>query len=121
MKHYLQVKKGGKWEFARPGYEKKPFVFDTFEQAKAYGEDFFGFRQINRWRVIADPPEAEPIVILTCDCCKVNTHGRQWWNRNKGIGICSSCAKELAQVEPYDYMHGCYGIPNIHYFLKEGE
>ena len=31
------------------------------------------------------------VVDLSCCCCGNGTRGRQWWNRDTGYGICSSC------------------------------
>lgn len=34
------------------------------------------------------------IMILRCCCCGCETRGRQWWNRDRGFGLCPTCADE---------------------------
>jgi len=44
--------------------------------------------------------------------------GRQWWNRDKGFGLCSQCAERIEKRENADYMKECYGIKGYHYDLS---
>lgn len=36
---------------------------------------------------------------LLCAVCGVSTHGRQWWNRDTGYGVCVRCAEECHESE----------------------
>ena len=55
---------------------------------------------------------------LTCCCCGSGTHGRQWWNRDTGFGLCDKCADWLvARGTDAEEMHSLYGIVGNHYKL----
>ena len=61
------------------------------------------------------------IIPLTCCCCGEVTHGRQWYNRDTGYGLCAKCANWIptrGRETPED-MKENYGIEGVHYFLKE--
>ena len=58
------------------------------------------------------------IKTLRCCVCDASTKGRQWFNRDTGYGICSSCAaSEKAKLLPEE-MKSNYGIEGTHYFLN---
>lgn len=59
------------------------------------------------------------IKTLQCCCCGNGTQGRQWWNRDKGFGLCVSCAERISKTESPEYMKECYGIEGVHYSIKE--
>lgn len=52
---------------------------------------------------------------LVCCCCGKGTHGRQWWNRDKGFGLCPDCVEFVSRSADSDDLHSCYGICGIHY------
>ena len=55
---------------------------------------------------------------LTCSCCGDSTKGRQWFNRDRGYGICNPCAaSETKNLTPVT-MKACYGVAGEHYQLK---
>lgn len=55
------------------------------------------------------------IQTLTCCCCSNQTEGRQWWNRDKGFGLCPQCAEMISKKEDEQTMKECYGNKGIHY------
>ena len=36
----------------------------------------------------------KPIVTLVCCCCGQDTKGRQWFNQDRGYGVCHECGAE---------------------------
>ena len=50
---------------------------------------------------------------LICCCCGKYTKGKQWWNRDKGFGLCKSCHTWIEKKETAKYMLSCYGIKGI--------
>ena len=60
-----------------------------------------------------------PIVRLICSCCTEQTTGRQWYNRDKGFGLCPSCAERIALRQTPAQMLQNYGHPNVNYFIKD--
>ena len=56
---------------------------------------------------------------LTCSCCDQPTKGRQWWNRDKGYGLCGDCAVKIAEKEDAETMKSYYGEAGVHYLLPE--
>lgn len=57
------------------------------------------------------------IKTLTCCCCGRQTTGRQWWNRDTGYGICSSCV-DIHKTKGED-CESLFGKEGIHYNLTE--
>ena len=55
---------------------------------------------------------------LICSCCGNPTRGRQWWNRDKGYGLCVDCAKRITVTEDEDTMKSCYGEKGKHYAIE---
>lgn len=50
---------------------------------------------------------------LICNCCGKYTKGKQWWNRDKGYGICTPCGEEQAArdgLESVELSNGKKGI-----------
>jgi hypothetical protein len=64
------------------------------------------------------PVRIAPIVSLTCCCCGAECHGRQWYNRDTGYGLCPKCAKWISsdKRETPESMRENYGDPGVHYF-----
>jgi len=56
---------------------------------------------------------------MICCCCGSYTKGRQWWNRDKGFGLCSKCADWIAERETPEEMARNYGQRGEHYDIKE--
>ena len=61
----------------------------------------------------------KPIQTLTCCCCGEYTKGRQWFNRDKGYGLCPECAIWLSDKETPEEMRKCYGIKGEHYCINK--
>lgn len=59
------------------------------------------------------------IKTLTCCCCGELALGRQWWNRDKGFGLCVRCAERISKVEDDETMKNCYGVKGTHYQIEE--
>lgn len=73
--------------------------------------------QAERERVYFQPP-AKPVVSLTCCCCGKSTQGRQWYNRDKGYGLCANCAEWIkSRGTSAEEMQSLYGIKGTHYDL----
>lgn len=55
---------------------------------------------------------------LTCCCCGGGAPAlRQWWNRDRGFGICGRCVKDQrAHGTPESEIRDYYGEPGIHWF-----
>ena len=56
---------------------------------------------------------------LQCCCCGRGTMGRQWWNRDKGFGLCDKCADLIEEKEGEEILHSMAGVEGIHYRLVE--
>ena len=53
---------------------------------------------------------------LICCCCGKYTKGKQWYNRDKGYGICPDCAKWVKETgTSKEEMISSYGHPGINY------
>lgn len=46
---------------------------------------------------------------LTCCCCGEQVHGRQWWNRDDGYGVCVRCATAEPLEETRERLYGRRG------------
>ena len=77
-------------------------------QFETYGEGITGFNK-NMTLVSEGKPQR-----LTCCCCGDIAVGRQWWNRDKGFGLCTNCVG-FCQAEG---SNDCYGIEGVHYNLS---
>lgn len=54
---------------------------------------------------------------LECCCCGEDA-GRfaQWWNRDKGYGMCRRCVdSQIARGTPADEIQDLYGVEGINY------
>ena len=51
---------------------------------------------------------------LTCCCCNQATKGKQWFNRDKGYGLCKKCWDWIAETQSGEEMRSSYGIKGIH-------
>lgn len=57
---------------------------------------------------------------MFCSCCGGYCKGRQWWNRDKGFGLCPSCANRLkSKAYSTEEMKDLYGVEGYHYFTEE--
>ena len=59
----------------------------------------------------------KPIKTLICCCCGQFTKGRQWYNRDKGYGVCPKCIKSFHNIPP-DEIKDNYGIKGFHYDIQ---
>lgn len=71
-------------------------------------------------RKVMKPPQT-----LICCSCGCETLGRQWYNRDKGFGICTDCAKSQGAFLADQYgsqagiqlMKEGYGLDGVHYTM----
>lgn len=61
------------------------------------------------------------VIDLTCCCCGNETRGRQWWNRDKGFGLCNKCVDFCKRGETEESFKQCYGIEGVHYKLNQDD
>lgn len=52
---------------------------------------------------------------LICACCGSYTFGRQWYNQDKGYGLCPSCYTWLSTKESSDEIQFSYGVRGVHF------
>lgn len=59
---------------------------------------------------------------LICCTCGRHTRGRQWWNRDKGFGLCDDCItiNHVADV-PLGATARSFGVRGVHWGLVESE
>lgn len=59
---------------------------------------------------------------LICSCCGKTTRGRQWFNRDRGYGLCYRCLHDLKHSKDAlnnpEYIQETYGIEGYHFNLK---
>lgn len=58
------------------------------------------------------------MIQLTCCVCGNRAPARkQWWNRDRGFGLCGSCATHLQTRRDYnaEEFHSYYGDKGIHW------
>lgn len=59
---------------------------------------------------------------LECCCCGGSAPAKeQWWNRDKGYGLCGGCAvyiKSRKDYDPQDFEQ-CYGKEGVHWMPRE--
>ena len=62
----------------------------------------------------------EPVseVKLRCTICGGHAKGKQWWNQDKGQGICGQCAAKM-KADGKEDIGQSYGKEGTHYFIKE--
>jgi hypothetical protein len=53
--------------------------------------------------------------LLTCACCGGNAVGKQWFNRDKGYGLCRSCSHNPKITKDANELESCYGIRGVHF------
>lgn len=58
-----------------------------------------------------------PIQTLQCCTCGRETKGRQWYNRDRGFGLCTECANENSDSYNYDMA----GKRGYHFDIKENQ
>ena len=64
--------------------------------------------------------EDKPVSRKTCACCGEMTRGRQWFNRDRGFGLCPKCADwMLEHNESLEDMESSYGVRGVHYDVSE--
>jgi len=60
-------------------------------------------------------PEDLVMAIKTCAICGNEAHGKQWWNRDKGYGLCLDCAAKWIMKYDIDEFIRSYGHPGTHW------
>ena len=57
-----------------------------------------------------------------CVCDGLALAVKQWWNRDKGFGLCGACARKLKAQRDYDAQEfeSYYGLEGVHW-LPETE
>lgn len=61
---------------------------------------------------------ADPVLNLQCSCCRSETKGRQWHNRDAGYGLCNKCVAFVSAREDVQSMLRNYGIKGVHYYVS---
>lgn len=52
---------------------------------------------------------------LTCCVCGTTAPGKQWWNRDRGYGVCLSCGEEVEKKEGVAVAQDYYGVKGVHW------
>lgn len=56
---------------------------------------------------------------LRCCTCGNGTRGRQWWNRDKGFGLCDDCITFVGVADvPVGETHSSYGVRGYHWDIN---
>jgi len=99
----------------------------TDEQVKEYysiGNTFnVGFGEGDNLKKVKSVIVYGNVRSLQCGCCGGEARGRQWWNQDKGYGMCSNCIKWIREKgkETEEEIRQCYGIEHIHFNVLEGK
>jgi hypothetical protein len=60
------------------------------------------------------------ILNLRCACCGGCAPAlKQWFNQDKGYGLCKRCAEWITEKEGADYVKRCYGEAGTHHSIEE--
>ena len=59
------------------------------------------------------------IVRLLCAVCGKATRGRQWFNRDRGYGICRKCAAFVRARTSAELLRESFGDAGVHYNVEE--
>lgn len=60
------------------------------------------------------------ILRLICACCGQTAPARkQWWNQDKGYGVCHRCFDCVVQKEGMDRARESYGLEGVNHSLKK--
>lgn len=108
-------------ELARSGVQPDPTVARLCEEVAVILDETDSAtldaweRAQTRAAVPAHPDATKPIRELACTCCGGTTRGRQWWNRDKGYGLCLRCIAFVAKGETPESMRESYGVRGVHY------
>jgi len=53
---------------------------------------------------------------MTCCCCGNRTSGKQWFNRDKGYGLCKKCLTWIKAKgdESPEEIEKSYGVEGVH-------
>lgn len=54
---------------------------------------------------------------LICACCGAYTLGRQWFNQDKGYGLCPKCITLCSRGQTDQEVQSTYGVRGVHYDL----
>ena len=56
---------------------------------------------------------------LICCCCGERAYGKQWWNRDKGFGLCVRCIPIVNRGISEQEMESNYGKRGVHYDVAD--
>jgi hypothetical protein len=59
------------------------------------------------------------MTVLMCACCGGEAPGRQWWNRDKGYGVCARCFERTVKAEGLAMAVFRYGRPGVNHSKKK--
>lgn len=66
------------------------------------------------------PMGSAPIITLGCCCCGTKTKGRQWKNRDDGVGVCPKCANwHVEKGFSAESLQKMFGDKGYHYNVQE--
>lgn len=61
-----------------------------------------------------------PVKHMTCAVCDQPTKGRQWWNRDKGFGVCPKCIDRMKGRGTSDEeIENLYGKKGVHWGVEK--
>lgn len=58
------------------------------------------------------------MIFLDCCCCGSGLIGRQWFNRDKGYGLCKYCIEIASRGQTPEEIETNYGVRGVHYDCK---
>ena len=67
------------------------------------------------------PDQTNPVRRMTCCCCGASTLGRQWWNRDTGYGLCTSCIDCCQRGQTAESFEQAYGVRGVHFDVQSAE
>lgn len=56
---------------------------------------------------------------LKCSCCGADAPGKQWWNQDKGTGICATCFDRVKSRDGESEAVKSYGHIGIHHSINK--
>ena len=55
----------------------------------------------------------------SCCICGRNAYGKQWWNRDKGFGLCIDCAEKWIGKTDRQEFERSYGRAGVHWGAED--
>jgi hypothetical protein len=56
---------------------------------------------------------------LICCCCGERTIGKQWWNRDKGYGVCKECGEREEKRAGIEEAQRSFGVKGKNWAIEE--